>query len=354
MKRLLIPALVLLMAFGGAPTMSLAASAPVPVLETNPVGELRWMPGNANEKATGFGIYRLVVAYDEDMLAKGTFGLKLFTTAVLAADGTTTPLQVVGHSPSVTTLEDQGAPAELSNAFAGFAGDVRDGDCANVGTEEFSAAYTTTRTVDPAYQVQECETAEPVVVNGETVALNVTTHVPGFWVDIDWPLQAGALDQKGGHALAEVWYGAVYDTNGGDGNWFTEAEGVGNSVSVYSPGTYHKVFTFTATPGGMAAPECHDWIPQNAPNSFQELEFEITQEQIDGFEAMGVKGFTFALYPKGDWDFFVDGPGGMDGEAGNFTAHETVDTGLAAGTWKLRGCNFAGDPHVPGAVVLRF
>jgi hypothetical protein len=283
--------------------------------------------------------------------------MKFFTTAVAGADGQTMPVQMVGHSPFVTTLETLGFPGDVSRAFAGVAGDVRDADCADAGTDAFSAAYSTTRTVAAPYEPQDCETIDETIIDGEGEVIGhvVTTHVPGFWVDLEWPLAASALETTPGHALPEVWYGAVYDTDGtATGDWYTEVDDAGQSASVFSPGQYLEVFSLSATPGGMAEPECHAWIPENVPNSFDQITLTVSDEQVATLQAAGAKGFTVALYPKLDWDLFVDAPGGQSGSAGNFVAHESIDFPLRAGDYRIRGCNFAGEPEVHGAVVVRY
>jgi hypothetical protein len=202
--------------------------------------------------------------------------------------------------------------------------------------------------MDPAYEPLPCERVLETLDDGEgnTTGYRVRNHVPGFWIDLDWPEGMTELDTTPGRLAAEVWYGALYDTDGtGSGEWYTQVDNVAQSSSVYGPGDYYTTFSFTATPGGMAAPECHDWIPQNAPNSVDSFELDIPQ-------IPGAKRLVWKLYNKGDWDFFIDGP--QTGSAGNFLVEETIEMPFRPGKYTVRGCNFAGEPEAFGALIVEY
>ncbi|HEV3474011.1 MAG TPA: hypothetical protein VG602_01420, partial [Actinomycetota bacterium] len=229
--------------------------------ETNPIGTLRWLPDNANEKGqVGANQFRLAVVYDYSLdaqgkpiaplLAKGAFGVKFYTTS--AAD-----LRMVEHSESVISLGDvAGDPVDpVDQAFMGVAGDVRDSVCPQAGVQPASAAYSTTRTFfhaasNPYQPVTGPGTCE--VVDSSTPApggftTTVTTHVPGFWIDVTWPTRTVPAAGTG-RLMADVWYGAVYDTQGEQGDFYETADAEGDSRSVGSPGDYDATFSFAGTP----------------------------------------------------------------------------------------------------------
>lgn len=235
MRRTVLP-LALLVLAALAPVRT-AASAPA-VPETNPVGTLRWLPDNTNETPPP-GMHRLVVIYDRSidaagkpssLLAKGAFGLKFATGSP--------DFRMKSHSPAVESLSDSGGPSmsPLDEAFAAVAGDVRDGDCSRAGTSAFSAAFTSTKIFihyGPTPYVPQsgpgaCEVVSSSIPVAGGFQTRVTTHVPGFWIDIDWPGATGQL-------LAEVWYEAAFDTQGESGAFYQTADAAGTSRSVGRP-----------------------------------------------------------------------------------------------------------------------
>lgn len=334
------------LAVGFAPT---AQTIPGPADETDPIGTLNWLPPNANEKPTGFTIERLIVTYDEsngeDLIAQGPFGVKFSTTALFAPGAIETfPLTMVGHSPLVSSLESgQGAPDGTDDHFMGVAGDVRDGDCANAADgdlSDFSYAYSTTFTIlEGDIILDDCQVveAESTDANGDTW-LTVTEYTPGFWIDVDWPADANPLDEPG-YAFAEVWYSALYDTDGEDGEFYETADATGHSRSVGGPVHVDYSFTLTATPGGTSAPDCYDWTPQNAPGSVAEELLDLAAEEG--------KTITVALWNKADWDLFVEDPTGNVGNGGGgFINGEVYKGPFVPGEYTVRGCNFAGEHEV--------
>jgi hypothetical protein len=223
---------LVLVALASLTPVGTASAAPAGP-ETNPVGTLRWLPENTNERPAA-GVHRLVVIYDRSlnssgkpstMLANGAFGLKI---ASLSPD-----LRMKGHSPAVGSIDDAGGPAQLDEVFVGVEGDVRDGACSRAGTSGFSAAFTTTRTfVHPGsspYTPQSgpgaCEVVDSSTPTGGGFQTRVTTHVPGFWIDVQGP----------GQVLTELWYEAVYDTDGESGDFYETSDDAGASKSVGSP-----------------------------------------------------------------------------------------------------------------------
>lgn len=246
-KTMLLP-LVLLASMLPLGTAEAAPAGP----ETNPLGTLSWLPPNSRESSdVPAGAERLVVIYNRsldangnpvDLLAKGAFGLKI------AAN--THELRMVGHSPAVGSVDDAGGGSftPLDEIFVGVEGDVRDGACSRVGTSEFSAAFSTARSflhaASTPYVAQSgpgaCEVVEsstPVAGGFQTV---VTTHVPGFWIDVELP---GGAPEGEGNATAtaetmlhhEIWYVAVYDTEGESGDFYETSDTAGQSKSVGDP-----------------------------------------------------------------------------------------------------------------------
>jgi hypothetical protein len=64
----------------------------------------------------------------------------------------------------------------------------------------------------------------------------VTTFVPGFWIDIELPAGASPASET---ALMhhEIWYEAVYDTEGESGEFFETSDSFGQSRTVGDPPT---------------------------------------------------------------------------------------------------------------------
>jgi len=344
--------LVLLVLATLAPASTAAAAPAGP--ETNPVGTLMWLPDNTNETPVA-GLHRLVVVYDRSLnaagkpsalLTKGAFGLKIATTAP--------ELRMKGHSPGVGSVEDAGGPAEIDELFLGVEGDVRDGACSSVGTAGFAEAFTSTRTFtypgsspyQPLNGPGACEVVDSSVQVTGGFQTRVTTHVPGFWIDVEWPTHEDELGSGGpGHLLAEVWYTAVYDTAGESGDFYETADAAGASSSIGSPGDYDLLFAAAARPGAIGAP-CAGFpaVPPAAPETYQEIKLQVPA---------GAKNVTVRLFPKADWDLFVTDPAGETGASGHGPGlDETVTMKAVAGEWTIRACNFAGEPAVLGGVIL--
>ena len=243
MKRFVLLPLVLLASLTPLGTAEAAPAGP----ETNPIGTLSWLPPNSRESAqVPAGSERLVVVYDRSidaggkptaLLGKGAFGLKI------AAN--TQELRMVRHSPGVGSIDDAGGSpfTPVDQILVGVEGDVRDGACSKVGTPSFSEAFSITRSFvhfgSQPYQPQNgpgaCEVRDsstPVSGGFQTV---VTTHVPGFWIDIKLPAGAAiAADEEAMHH--EIWYAAVYDTDGESGEFYETSDAVGQSRSLGDPG----------------------------------------------------------------------------------------------------------------------
>ncbi len=200
---------------------------------TNPLGSLQWLPDYANESPQT-GKYRLVVVYDwsltsgkpDALLAKGAFAMKLATLSP--------ELRMTGHSPSVSSIP---APTALDQAAMALEGDVRDAACSRAGMPGFSEAYSYTRTFNHAgphpYVPRQgpgvCEQVESSTAQGGGFRTRVTTHVPGFWIDVAWPTR------NGGRLFPQVWYEAVYDTDGQNGSFLVTADATGGSGNVSEP-----------------------------------------------------------------------------------------------------------------------
>jgi len=338
-------------------------------LEDNPIGTIGWLPANANESAPG-GQSRLIVVFDRSLddagapialKAKGTFGAKFFTT--------NPDVRMAGHSPDVTSLDDVDpnlAPADP--AFMGVAGDVRSGACSKAGTASFSEAYTTTRSffhagTEPYAPVSEPGTCEVVddsveIVDGQGNILGyqttVSNHVPGFWVDVTWPTRPLPIG-GGGYALADVYYGTLYDTAGEDGEWYTTADAQGQGTSTGSPGDYSALYRFTAGPGATGA-ECVDTTGEGigAPDSWEDVKVVVPANATK---------VTFRLFPKADWDLIVINPDGIrrvSGDVGGFDEEIVAPASgtanfpdLVPGEYTMRGCNFTGEQSVLGGVIIQ-
>ncbi|MBW3662883.1 MAG: hypothetical protein KY469_07265 [Actinobacteria bacterium] len=328
-------------------------SVPGHAQETDPVGSLNWLPPNANEEVPAFDEHRLIVTYDEslgldgELLAKGAFGLKFSTTALMdVGTGDPFPLTMLRHSPHVSSLESgQGAPDGADDYFMGVSGDVRDGDCANLaeGPDALSYAYSTTFTVSGDVAAEDCQVIEDQAtdVDGNIVSTTITEYVPGFWIDVRWGTEINPLGESG-HHLAEVWYSAMFDTDGEDGEFYATSDDTGSSRSVGGPLHFDLSFTMSATPGGMSGPECYDWIPENAPGS-------VTEQTVD-LSGYSGKTITIKLWNKLDWDLFVDDAAASGG--GGAIAEETHFAAFEPREWDLRGCNFAGEHEVLVTITI--
>lgn len=339
--------------------------------EDNALGTLRWLPKNALEAPTAANRYRLVVIYDRSLdangqpialKAKGTFGVKIFTTSQL-------DLKMKAHSPFVgdlKTLSGQpGLPAQADETFAGVYGDVRDGACSKAGTSAFSAAYSTSRTFFHAgtspyaaasgagFCEQVTASTEVRDANGNVIGFDTTvkTHVPGFWIDFEWPTRP--LPQLGGSRfMAEVWYGGVYDSSGDPGPFPNGVDTSGASKSVGSPGDYAQTVSFSATPGGTG-PSCTDWGTPDQPGTWADYKVTVPPTATK---------VTFRLFPKGDWDLIVLDPEGTKGISGNWAGSDETLVVPASGTnnipelipgeFTMRACNFTGEQTILGSVTI--
>lgn len=368
------------LALGLLPAASGTAGASPVGGDTNPLGSLYWLPDNANEKGSvPANRYRLVVAYDRSLnaagqptplLGKGPFGVK-FTAA--------SDITMTNHSTRVTDLKSvTGRPEAdvLDQNAMGVAGDVRDGACSKVTEPTFSQAYSTTRsfffpgqtpyapvsapgtceTVDSSVEVRD---ANDVVVGFQTT---VTNHVPGFWIEVNWPehaLTVPVLNQPlfGGRQQAEVFYGSFFDTGGDNGNWYQVADTTGTSTSVGSPGQYDYTFTLTANPGAGSNPlgsdPCNSLGAPSQAGTWADVKVQVPQ---------GTTKAVFKLFFHGDWDLRVIDPLGRIGDNGFFVGSEETETVPTAGSgniptlepgeFTIRGCNPSGEPTIRGAVIL--
>ncbi|MGH2691128.1 MAG: hypothetical protein ACRDHM_01340 [Actinomycetota bacterium] len=238
MRKVAIPlVLVALAALAPANAASAAPAGP----ETNPLGTLTWLPNNTNQTPPA-GLHRLVVIYDRSLnaagkpsalLANGAFGVKITTTSP--------DLRMKAHSPRVGSVAGTGGIDEILLAVEG---DTRDGACSKAGTSGFSEAFSSTRLfVYPGsspYQPQNGPGACEVVNSSTRVSggfeTRVTTHVPGFWIDVEWPTPDDPLGPGGGgDLLTDVWYEAVYDTGGQSGEFYQTSDAAGTSRSIGSP-----------------------------------------------------------------------------------------------------------------------
>ncbi|MFN2545412.1 MAG: hypothetical protein ABR600_12720 [Actinomycetota bacterium] len=378
MTRVLVLAFALVTALVAAP--NIAQGSPQGS-DTNPLGTLRWLPDNANEKAgLASGVDRLVLVYDfsrdaatgaaKPLIANGGFGLKVFTPSL--AD-----FRMVGHSASVSTVKDltgQDQFDSLDQVFVGVSGDTRDGACSKLGTPAFSAAYSTTRTFffsgTTPYQATNsagaCERVDGSIPTTGGFTTTVTTFAPGFWIDVNWPKRSVSAPVIGslydGRVEADVFYGALYDTGGESGEFPQTADANGTSTSVGSPGDYTSTFTLSAHPGagnGSGDP-CSSLGGSSADGSWQDLKVSVPA---------GATKVTFKLFPHGDWDLVVDNQDGLRATSGYLLGGEEtivltangagqVNKGtiplLEPGTdYTLRGCNATGETSVMGALIIK-
>lgn len=373
--------IVLLPMLLGAPAASAQESEAAPLgAESDPIGSLQWLPDNANEVPNvSPGTHRLTFVYDHSLdedgtemplLAKGPFEMRLFTTAV-------TDIRMKAHSDSVSSLDGATGREELAavdEVFAGVAGDVRDGECSKLGTPDFSSAYSTTREFvhpgedpyPPAAGAGFCErvddSAAVVDEEGRHVGFRttVTTFRPGFWLDLEWPEREVAIvgTNAEGRLLPELWYGALFDTDGEDAEWYEAADDAGSSTSVWSPGQYDQVLSFSATPGASGDPcrfQGSSTTGTDAvPGSWAAARIQVPE---------GSTKAIFRLFPKGDWNLTVSSPSGERGlSVGSIAGFdETVvvpgegpnDIGtLEPGEYTMLACNLAGEQVVTGAVRI--
>jgi hypothetical protein len=380
MRRIIGFTMVVGLMLGLSPAMTTAAAASPAGGDTNPLGTLSWLPDNAIEKPqVGQGRSRLVVVYDRslnatgqpaNLLAKGPFAAKFFA----ASDVT-----MVAHSPhlsDIKTATGQPQADPVDQAFLGVAGDVRDGACSKLGQPTFSAAYSTTRSFfhaganayAPISGVGTCERVDssvPVTDGSGNITgyqTRVTNFVPGFWIDVVWPEHNQTVpvfgQLFGGRQQAEVFYGALFDTAGQDGEWYETGDTTGTSTSVGSPGQYDITFSLTANPGAGSHPTnssdpCSSLGPPSQPGTWTDLKVNIPA---------GTTKAVFKLFPHGDWDMVVFDPNGRRATAGFFTGSEETETvpsagagnipDLVPGEFTIRGCNAAGEPTIRGAVIL--
>jgi len=240
MKRSMVLPLVLLASLTPLGTAEAAPAGP----ETNPLGTLSWLPPNSGDSSeVPAGAERLVVVYDRSidsqgrpatLLANGAFGLKIASNSA--------EIRMVGHSDGVGSIDDAGgAPFEpVDEVFSGVEGDVRDGSCSLVGTPSFSEAFSFTRSFLHAgstpYEAQSgpgaCEVVDSSTPASGGFQTVVTTHVPGFWIDISLPAGAANAVEAMHH---EIWYAAVYDTEAESGDFYETADDFGQSKSVGDP-----------------------------------------------------------------------------------------------------------------------
>lgn len=204
---------------------------------TNPLGTLQWLPDYASEKPRP-DTHRLVVVYDWSMnqagkpsglLAKGAFAVKVATTSP--------ELRMVDHSPGVQVLGLPPVTNAVDQYVMALEGDVRDGSCALAGEPGFSEAYSYTRTFmhdgsqtyTPTQGPGICEELVSSIRQGNGFLTKVTTHVPGFWIDVAWP------KRNGGRVLPQVWYEALYDSQRDDGSNLLTVNAAGASSNVSEP-----------------------------------------------------------------------------------------------------------------------
>jgi hypothetical protein len=227
-RALLVPVLLLGILIPASPAIASPAGP-----ESNPIGSLRWLPANTNEGTeVPEGLRRLVVIYDRsltqagkpaELLAQGGFGVKFTATG---------SLNMAGWSPRVSPVDN--GTTSLEGLHATVRGDVRDGDCSKAGTAAFSAAFSTTRTFlhsgTTPYVAQDgpgaCEIVDASNPSAGGFQTRVTTFVPGFWIDLQVPTNPGS---------PQVWYSAVFDTEGETGPYYQTADSVGFSKSTSTP-----------------------------------------------------------------------------------------------------------------------
>ncbi|HEX9891526.1 MAG TPA: hypothetical protein VGB28_05645 [Actinomycetota bacterium] len=370
MRRTLAAPLIAALALGSLPAAATPDLTPYG-REDNALGTMRWLPRNANEKAPT-NQFRLVVVYDTSITetgapmplkVRGAFGVKIFTTSA--------NLRMKNHASSVgdlKTLTGQANLGPVDEVFAGVYGDVRDGTCSKLETGGFSQAYSTPRSffhpgTEPYAPVSAPGTCE--VVDASDAVLDqdgnvtgyqttVTNHVPGFWIDVDWPtVNANVLGT--GRSAAEVWYGGAYDSTGDPGPFPNGVDTTGASKSLGGPGDY-QTLSFTANPGAIGDP-C-DGIPDQPAvgalaGSWQEIKVQVPDTATK---------VTFMLFPKGDWDLTVYNPDGLKRTSGGWTTlSETVIApasgtanfpSLVAGEYRMLACNYSGEQTILGGVMI--
>lgn len=364
MKRL--PLLPLLVALVATLAPSSAGASPYG-LESNPLGTVRWLPDNANEKnQVGANEFRLTVVYDYSLdaqgnptaplLAKGAFGVKFYSTS--AAD-----IRMAQHSEHVISFESVGGDTvgPVDEVFMGVAGDVRDGGC-QAGIQPVSSAYSTTRTFfhegsspyQPTTAPGACEVVDASVPVSGGFTTTVTTFAAGFWIDVTWPTRGLPSGLGTGRPMADVWYGALYDTEGEDGEFYETADAQGDSKSVGSPGDYDATFTFSATPGAVGEP-CPGFpgVTDAPAGTYQDVKVNVPADATK---------VTFKLFPKGDWDLRIVDPAGNIGDSGAFGGFDETEVvpsngngnipELVPGEFTMRACNYTGEPATFGAVII--
>lgn len=329
---------------------ALEAAAPEPVPETNPIGTMKWLPVVANERPTGFQNFRLVVLYDHsldpdtgeptDLQADGPWGMKVASNSVTDSTGLLPAIKLVGHSEHVSSLDDAGLPPELEavdRAFMGLAGDVRDGDCANVADgdpSDLSYAYSTTFTLPGDVAAADCQVVKSQQTDpqtGEVISTTITEYVPGFWFDVNWPYETDLLGGGGdGHTLSELWYGAMPGFNDSDPTAFAEATETGLGETLRGPGDYIERHILSDSDPNPEFP---------CDGSGHTVPFTVPAVP------KGAKGIQADLYPLGDWDLQISGD--ASGESGNSHVSESVrilkvSEGQA---FDIEGCNFSGGPE---------
>ncbi|HVM12239.1 MAG TPA: hypothetical protein VM638_07175 [Actinomycetota bacterium] len=346
------------------------ATDAMPAGATDPLGSLRWLPRGANERPQGHSS-RLVVVYDRSLddggvvplRAKGPFVVGLSTTTV-------GQMTIAGHSPSVSVARgDTGSPeAEfvlhaVDGYLGAWTGDIRDGDCAKAGTGAFSAAYSTTRSFfhpgaapyAPSTTAGGCEVVDAATAVRDSAGRHlgfdtiVTTHVPGFWIDVFYS-ELSTATFRPGRANADIWYEAAYDEEGEEGLWHEVADAAGISTAVDAP--YDQILTFRATPGGTATP-CLSLTDPTLPGSFGERSVHVP---------VGTSSVTFQLFPKGSWEMRVIDPSGQFRSGLAVPGRRQVISAPGSGTFDfpvlrpgwftVRACNIAGEHEVVAAVTF--
>lgn len=204
----------------------------------------------------------------------------------------------------------------VDQVFMGVAGDVRDGAC-KAGIQPVSVAYSTTRTFFHPGSSPYQATAGPAtceVVDASTPAsggftTTVTTYAGGFWIDVTWPTRTVPAAGSG-RLMADVWYAALYDTQGEPGEFYETADAQGPSKSVGSPGAYDAMFSCSGTPGAVGEP-CPGFPgATDAPaGTYQDVKVNVPADATK---------VTFKLFPKGDRDLRVVNPAGNVGDSGAF------------------------------------
>jgi hypothetical protein len=241
MKRIALAATVLSLFAMSAPIAGAAAPT-----DTNPIGSLRYLPSGTNEQPAA-GATRLVVVFSDGSIEAGTgaavalaangpFGVR-FSGVVVTATGPAVPT-MVGHSQpmdDVKSASSNMAPDAINGAIAGVAGDTRDGACSKVGTPSFLYAYSKTRTetTTQPYAPVPCERIDSAIpiMSGTSITgwtTTITKFTPGFWIDLTGVPTATWTN-------AVLHYGAVYDTEGQSGEFYTTSDEAGSASLVGGP-----------------------------------------------------------------------------------------------------------------------